>query len=132
MNMRTLRAVLLGFLVTSMLVLAAAWASAVFLGSAAGGEYTSPTLSAALLTLLYTAAAVVAGAYLTTKIHDSGDAISGFIILQLFFGFGLVREFWLVGSSWYADVALALVIPCAIIGRQLARTSRRGRMAGVV
>jgi hypothetical protein len=131
-DMRTLRAVLLGFLVTSVLVLAAGWASGVFLGPAVGGEYSSPTFSAALLALLYTAAAIVAGAYLTTRIDDTGEALSGFIVFQIFFGFGMVREFWLVGSSWYTLTALLLIIPCATIGSRWARGPRRPTMARMV
>jgi hypothetical protein len=119
--MRTLKGVLSGFLVTSALILAGGWASGAFLGAAVGNEYASPTLPAALLALLYTAAAVVAGAYIASRIYDTGDTITGFTVAQLFFGFGLVREFWLTGSSWYTLTALILIIPCAMVGRGLAR-----------
>lgn len=121
--MRTLQAVLMGFVVTSALILAAGWASGVLLGPAVGGEYTAPTLTAALLALGYSAAAIIAGAYSAAKIHDTGDTITGFVIAQLFFGFGFVREFWLTGSSWYTLAALLLIIPCSTIGRRLAHGS---------
>jgi hypothetical protein len=132
--MRTIQGVLSGFLVTSALILAGGWASGALLGAAVGNEYASPTLPAALLALLYTAAAIVAGAYVAVRIHDTGDTITAFTIVQLFFGFGLVREFWLTGSSWYTLTALVLIIPCAIIGRRLARRlgHHSDRMAGTV
>ena len=125
--MRTLTAVLTGFLVTSALILAAESAAGVLLGPAVGGEYTAPTLAAALLALTYSAAAIIAGAYIVARIHDSADTITGFVIAQMFFGFGFVREFWLTGSSWYTVAALLLIIPCSTIGRRLARGSAHQR-----
>ncbi len=132
--MRTLKGVLLGFVVTSALILAGGWAASAVLGAAVGSEYASPTLPAALLALLYTAAAIVAGAYIADRIQDTGETVTGFAVAQLFFGFGLIREFWLTGSSWYTLTAMVLVVPCAMIGRALARRMAHDsmRMAGTV
>lgn len=123
--MRTLKAVLSGLLVTSVLIFAGGWASRISLGAAVGGEYSSPTVPAALLALVYTGAAVIAGAYVATKINHSGDTITGFAIAQMFFGLGLIREFWLSGANWYTLVALLLIIPCALLGHGLALGSRQ-------
>src|SRR5207248_712355 len=123
-TMRTFKAVGSGFLVTTALILAGQWVCAGVLGSAVGGEYTAPTLVAASLALLYTAVAVVAGAYVATRINDAAETVTGFAVVQLFFGFGLVREFWLMGSSWYTLTALGLIIPCAMAGRGLAQRPR--------
>jgi hypothetical protein len=119
--MRTVTAVLMGFLVTSALIVGAGWASGVFLGPDVGGEYSDPTLVAALLALSYSAAAIIAGSYIADRIHETGETVAGFAVAQLFFGFGLIREFWLIGSSWYTLAAMLLVVPCAIIGRALVR-----------
>lgn len=90
------------------------------------------TFAAAWLALLYTGASVVLGAYVATRIQDTPEMISGFSIAQAFFGFGLIREFWSTGSSWYAVAAVVLVIPCALIGRALARRLGRNKMVGAV
>jgi len=98
--MRTIQGVLSGFLVTSALVLAGDWASGALLGTAVGNEYASPTLPAALLALLYTAAAIVAGAYVATRVHDTGDTISGFVVTQLFLASAWCANFgWLVRAG---------------------------------
>jgi hypothetical protein len=130
--MRTFKAVLSGFLVASALIFAARWAFGLLAAPAMGGEYYAQGLLPALLALVYTGAAIVAGAYVASRIHDSSETIGGFAVAQAFFGFGLIREFWSTGSSWYAAVAVLLVIPCALIGRALARRSGRARPVGAV
>ena len=118
--MRTFKAVLSGFLVASALIFAAEWAY---------GLFAAQGLFAALLALVYTSAAIVAGAYVASRIHDSSQTIGGFALAQAFFGFGLIREFWNTGSSWYTAAAVLLVIPCALIGCALARKFGRTTMA---
>ena len=130
--MRTFKAVLSGFLVASALILAGGWGYTLFAAPAMRGEYFTTTPIAALLALLYTGAAIVAGAYVATRIHDTPETISGFSVAQAFFGVGLIREFWSTSSSWYTASAVLLVIPCALIGRALALRFGRARMAGPV
>jgi hypothetical protein len=130
--MRALKAVLSGFLVASALILAGGWGYTVLAAPAMRGEYYTTTPIAALLALLYTGASVVAGAYIATRIDDTSQTISGFSVAQLFFGFGLVREFWNTGSSWYTVSAVLLVIPCALIGRVLARRLGGNKTMGTV
>ncbi len=130
--MRTVKAVLLGFLVASSLILAGEWVYTLLAGPATRGEYYVTTFAVALLALLYTGASVVVGAYVATRIHDTSQTISSFSVFQVFFGFGLVREFWRTGFSWYSVAAVLLVIPCAIIGRGLARRLSRKKLAGAV
>jgi hypothetical protein len=119
--MRTIKAVLSGFLVASALIVAAGWASGLLGAPATRGEYYTLSTFTALLTLVYTSGSIVAGAYVASRIHDAPETISGFSVAQAFFGFGLIREFWSTGSSWYTVVAVLLVIPCALIGRAVAR-----------
>jgi hypothetical protein len=127
--MRTIKAVLSGFLVASALIVAAEWAYSLLASSAMRGEYHTVSPFTALLALIYTSGSIVAGAYVASRIHDSPETISGFSVAQAFFGFGLIREFWSTGSSWYTVVAVLLVIPCALIGRALARRLGRTSVA---
>jgi hypothetical protein len=121
--MRTLKAVVAGFVVASALILAGGWAFGMVVSPAMRGGYYSPNLGAGLIALLYSGAAVIIGSYVATRVHDSNETTSGFAVVQVFFGFGLIREFWSTGSSWYTVFALLLVIPCAIAGRAVARRS---------
>jgi Ca2+/H+ antiporter len=126
--MRTIKAVLSGFLVASALILAAGWAYGLLAAPQMRGEYKS-SLFTALLALVYTSASIVAGAYVASRIHDSSETTGGFVVAQAFFGFGLIREFWSTGSSWYTVAAVLLVIPCAFMGRALARRFGRASIA---
>lgn len=128
--MDTFKAVLSGFLVTSALMFAAGWAFGLLTAPTMRGEYNTPSLLTAILALAYTSAAIVAGAYVASRIHDSSETISGFAVAQAFFGFGLIREFWIGGSSWPTAVAVLLVIPGTLIGWALARRFGRTRLAG--
>jgi hypothetical protein len=128
--MGTFKAVLSGFLVTSGLVFAAGWAFGLFAAPPMRGEYYAPSLLTAMLALVYTGAAIVAGAYVASRIHDSSETISGFAVAQAFFGFGLIRGFWSRGPSWYTAAAVLLVIPCALVGCALARRFGPTREAG--
>jgi hypothetical protein len=130
--MRTLKAVLWGFLITTALILAGGWAARVLLIPTIRGEYFIGPLAGGLLAILYTGTAITIGAYVATRIHDANETISGFIVAQAFFGFGLIREFWNVGSSWYSATAILLVIPCAIIGQILARRLGRNKLVGAM
>ena len=127
--MRALKAVLFGFIAASALLLAGGWAFIALTGSAAGQR--NPTLPTALLALVGTGATIAVGAYVASRIDDSNETTSGYIVAQAFFGFGMIREFWSGGSSWYGLAAIMLVIPCAIIGRTLARRSGGNKTLGV-
>jgi hypothetical protein len=119
--MRTVRAVLSGFLVASLLILAGEWGYGMLGGPATSPERFAMTFPAALLWLLYTGASVVVGAGVATRMHDTAETFSAFSICQLFFGLGVISKFWGGDSEWYGIAAVLLVIPCAMIGRALAR-----------
>lgn len=127
--MRSIKAVVAGFLVTSLLIVLGGWAFGRIVAPAIRGEYYAPSVSGGLLALVYTGAAIAAGAYVSTRIHYSNQTLSGFMVVQAFFGFGLIREFWSTGASWYSVSAIVLIIPCAIIGQAFARNIDRGRIA---
>lgn len=128
--MRALKAVIVGFVAASALILAGGWAFTA-LAAPSTAAHLNPTLSTTLLALVYTGAAVVVGAFVAARINDTAETTSGYVVAQAFFGFGLIREFWSAGSSWYAVAAVILVIPCAIIGRGLARRSGGNKTVGV-
>jgi hypothetical protein len=127
--MRTFKAVVSGFLVASALILAAGWAYGLLIAPAMRGENYTQGLLPTLLALIYTSTSIVAGAYVACRIHDSSETVSGFAVVQAFFGVGLIREFWNTGSSWYTVAAVLLVIPCVLIGRALAWRFGRTTMA---
>jgi len=129
--MRTLKAVLWGFLITTALILAGGWAATLLVAPGVDGDYYPATLAAGLLALFYTGASIAIGSYVATQIHDTNETISGFIVAQAFFGFGLIREFWSTGSSWYTVTAVLLVIPSTILGRSLAQRLGSDKMARV-
>src|SRR5512132_1333812 len=126
--MRTLKAVLWGFLVATALVLVGGAATKLLTAPAISGEYF-PTIAAGLLAIGYTGASIAIGAYVAAWIHDTNETLSVFLVAQAFFGFGLIREFWSPTSSWYTATAVLLVIPCAILGRTLAQRLGSDRMA---
>lgn len=129
--MRTFKAVMSGFLVASVLIVAAGWAYGLLVAPANRGEIYTPSLFTVVLALAYTSAAMAAGAYVACRIHDSPETVSGFAVAQAFFGFGLIREFWNAGTSWLTAAAVLLVIPCTLIGRALAWRLARTPMAGL-
>jgi divalent metal cation (Fe/Co/Zn/Cd) transporter len=127
--MRTLKAVLAGFTVATVLVLAGGWAFTRSIRPAIDGEYYTPTVTAAVIVLLYTIIAIIIGSYVAARIHDSSGTTAGFAVAEAFFGFGLIREFWDSGSSWSTVTAVVLVIPCAVVGRALARKAVESEIA---
>jgi hypothetical protein len=129
--MRTVTAVLSGFFVASGLILAGEWGYGLLAEPAMRGEYYATSFPAAVLALLYTGASVVVGAWVATRIQDTSETFNAFSIFQVFFGLGLVREFWSTGFSWFRVAAVVLVIPCAIIGRALARRMGTRKATGV-
>ncbi len=130
--MPTLKAVLWGFLITTALILAAGWAATLLVAPGVREAYYPATLAAGLLALSYTGASIAFGSYVATRIRDTNETISGFIVAQAFFGFGLIRAFWSIGSSWYTVTAVLLVIPCALLGRSFAPRLGSDRMARTV
>ncbi|MDP9201863.1 MAG: hypothetical protein M3P26_08020 [Gemmatimonadota bacterium] len=128
--MRTFSAAVSGFLVASALMLAGEWAYSLAAKSPLRGESYATTFPAIIIALLYTGAAVILGAYVVAKMQDRSEAFTGFLVIQAFFGFGLIREFWSSSSSWYSATAMLLIIPGAIIGRMLAWRLGQNKMVG--
>lgn len=110
--MRTLIAVLAGLAFTGLLVFIGDTSFAAVPTRAAGDL----SVNAPFVALAWTFIAVALGAIVTTRIRRTNEAISGFIAGELFFGVGLLHQFWQV-RTWYSAVAILLVIPAALLGR---------------
>lgn len=117
--MKTVLAALLGLLVSSVFAISGNWLTIRIGGEAFHGEQSSYATVGLLITFLWTAASVVLGGYVVARLHNTRGAVSGYIVLQLFFGAGMVAEFWSSGAAWYDTVAVLLVIPCALLGASL-------------
>jgi len=122
--MKTLLAVFLGSAVAAAFAFAAMWVLSSF--------SVAPTLSDALhggpgMSLVITALALIAGAFVAVKIHPSAETLSGYATVQLFFGPALIRDFWLGEAPWYAVVAILIVLPLTFFGGLL---GARNWMAG--
>jgi uncharacterized membrane protein len=87
-------------------------------------ENSSRATTVVLVSFLLTGICIAFGGYLTAKFQNTRLAVSSFIVLELFFGAGMVGQFWREGSTWFTTVSILLVIPCALLGAALA--SRRG------
>jgi hypothetical protein len=85
-------------------------------------------LGAPGLSVVMAAGALVAGAFVAVRIHDSVETLSGFATVQLFLGPALARRFWLAGPS-SAIAALLVVLLFTVAGAALA--SRR-HLAGLL
>jgi hypothetical protein len=73
-----------------------------------------------LISLLWTACSVVLGGYVVARLHNTRRTLSAFMVLELFFGAGMVAEFWTPDAMLWDAIAVLLVIPCAVLGATLA------------
>jgi hypothetical protein len=119
--MRTFFGVVVGFCLTSVLILLGEWGFTMVFSPGVQLAHSPFSLILSLASLVFIGLAVAAGGYLTALIDDSPEAIGGFSVLQLFFGVWFFREFWTTGFSWYRPIALFLIIPCAMAGRHWSR-----------
>jgi len=109
--MRTLAAVIIGLIVSSLLF---------YLGDASFARVPIPgeagtSRAIEVVALLWTFASIAVGSLVTVRIRKSTEAVAGFIVAELFFGVGLLHQFW-HASTWYGAAAILLVIPAALLG----------------
>lgn len=123
--MRSLIAVLLGLGVTGLLV---------FLGDASFAHVTDTRITPGyagtshateFVALFWTFISITFGALLTVRVRHTTEAMAGFIVGELFFGVGLLHQFW-HAPTWYSVVAVLLVIPAALLGGWIAIQLRPG------
>lgn len=116
--MRTLIAVIVGLLVTGVSILCGDWVIGVLTGTTIVPGYAGASSVVRLASFLWVALSVAAGALVTVRIAPKREALAGFILGELFFGAGLLHEFWHV-HTWFNLLALLIVIPSAMLGSRL-------------
>ena len=116
--MRTFIAVIAGLAFAGLLIFIGDTSFAAIPGTADGLSAGAPFTA-----LAWTFIAISLGALLTARIRGTSAALSGFIVGELFFGVGLLHEFW-HAATWYSAVAILLVIPAALLGYWIARQLR--------
>jgi hypothetical protein len=117
---KTFFAALFAVVVANLFAATADWATVRLAGGGFLRDQTTNGVVVLLFTFLWTAASVVLGGYVVARLHDTRSSVSAFIVLELFFGAGLIAEFWSPAASWFDTVVLLFVIPCAILGAALA------------
>ncbi|HEX9129876.1 MAG TPA: hypothetical protein VF850_12015 [Gemmatimonadaceae bacterium] len=131
--MKTVLAALFGLLVSSVFAISGNWITIRIGGEGFLSEQSSYATMVVLITFLWTAASVVLGGYVAARLHNTRGAVSAYIVLELFFGAGMLAEFWSSGAAWYDTVAVLFVIPCALLGASLLQPpwmTRRARNTG--
>lgn len=126
--MRTFLAVVLGVAITGLLI---------FIGDASFARVTDTTIvpgyagtshATEFVALAWTFVAISLGAIVTVRVRSTKEALSGFIVAELFFGVGLLHQFW-HAPGWYATIAMLLVIPGALLGAWIGTQLRPGATA---
>jgi hypothetical protein len=113
--MRTFFAVVIGLAVTGLLLFVGDASFAHITDTAIVAGYAGTSHSTEFVALLWTFVCISLGALVTVSVRNSNEAIAGFIVGELFFGVGLLHQFW-HAPSWYSAVAILLVIPAALVG----------------
>lgn len=126
--MRTFIAVVLGLAVAALLV---------FLGDSSFAQVTDTRITPGyagtsrwteLVALVWTFISISFGALTTVRVRPTSEAIGGFIVGELFFGVGLLHQFW-HATTWYSAVAVLLVIPAALLGAWIGSQLRHAETA---
>lgn len=126
--MRTIIAVIAGLAVTGLLVVVGNTnVGQLLVTTDASG---SVSVGGALVALAWSFVALVLGAMVTARFRQTKEAMSGFIVGELFFGVGLLHQFW-HAPAWYSVIAMLLVIPGAMLGYWIAFRSRIEMRASV-
>ena len=128
--MRTFIAVLLGLAATGILI---------FVGDASFAHITDTTIvpgyagsshATEFAALAWSFVSISLGALVTARVRPTTEAMAGFIVGELFFGVGLLHQFW-HAPTWYSTIAVLLVIPAALLGAWMGAQFRRRDTATV-
>jgi cyanate permease len=117
--MKTVLAALFGVLVSSAFAISGNWLTIRYGGEGFRGEQSAYATMLVAITFILTAASVVLGGFVVARLHNTRGAVSAYIVLELFFGAGMVAEFWSSQAAWYDTIAILFVIPCALLGASL-------------
>lgn len=113
--MRTFIAVIVGLAAAGLLIFAGDVSFAQITDTRIVPGYAGTSHSTEIVALLWTFVSITLGALVTASVRNTKEAISGFIVAELFFGIGLLHQFW-HAPTWYSAVAMLLVIPAALLG----------------
>jgi hypothetical protein len=113
-----------GSAVAALCALLTQWA---FSGATRVPTIQTAALGVPELSIVLAMTAVLAGAFVATRIHDSVETLSAFATVQLFLGPALIRRLWMRGPG-FAVIAFVLVITFTVIGGALGSRRRLARM----
>ncbi len=123
--MRTFIAVVLGLAVAGLLIFAGDASFAQITDTRIVAGYVGASHSTELVALLWTFVCISLGALVTVSVRNTKETISGFIVGELFFGIGILHQFW-HAPTWYSAVAMLLVIPAALLGAWMGSQLHQG------
>jgi len=121
--MRTFIAVIIGVAITAVLIFIGDSSFAHLTDTSIVAGYVGSSHSVEIAALSWTFVAICFGAVVTVRVRNSREALSGFIVGELFFGVGLLHQFW-HAPTWYGAVATLLVIPGALLGAWIGSQAR--------
>jgi hypothetical protein len=123
--MRTFIAVVTGLAITGLLVFIGDSSFAHASDTTIIPGYAGTSRLTELIALMWTTFSIGIGAAVTIRIRNSKEAVAGFIVGELFFGAGLLHQFW-GARTWYTVVAVLLVVPGALLGAWIGSHGRSG------
>lgn len=123
--MRTFIAVILGLAVAGLLIVAGDVSFANVTDTTIVPGYAGTSYSTEFVALLWTFVCIGLGGLVTFTVRRTKEAISGFIVGELFFGIGLLHQFW-HAPTWYSAVAMLLVIPAGLLGAWIGSQLHQG------
>ena len=128
--MRTFVAVILGLAVTGLLIFIGDTSFAQITDTRIVPGYAGTSHWTEFVALLWTLISISIGAMVTVRVRHTREAMAGFIVGELFFGVGLLHQFW-HAPTWYSAVAVLLVIPGALLGGWIGSQLQFGETATV-
>jgi hypothetical protein len=126
--MRTFIAVVLGLAVGGLLLFVGDASFAHVTDTRIVPGYAGTSHLTEFVALFWTFISISLGALVTVRVRPTTEAMAGFIVGELFFGVGLLHQFWRA-PTWYSAMAVVLVIPAALLGGWMAYQLRAGQTA---
>ncbi len=126
--MRTAYAVVAGLAVTGLMILCGDWIVGRLTDTTVVPGYPGASRQTVILTLLWTSLSLIVGAVLAVRIKPTRETVAGFVVGELFFGAGLLHQFW-HAQTWFNFLALLIVIPAALLGTWLASHGKPGAIS---
>ena len=129
--LRSIGAIVAGFLVTSVLALTADAVMIMLVPDMMrDGRVNGPGIL--LIMLAYSGLSAVAGGYVSARLAPSRPMLHAMILGGIALALSILAPamFWSAGPVWYHAAAVGLVLPSAWLGGTLAESRRTGALAG--